>query len=71
MQALSDKGRFCLRSVWNAFLEGEPVFFAMVLVLERKGPNTRQVPVQLYGYISAKIKRIKCSFESASFIGCQ
>ena len=45
--------------------------FAEVLVLERKGPNTRQVPMQLYGYISAKIKRIDCFLESASFIGCQ
>ena len=47
------------------------VVFAEVLVLERKGPNTRQVPMQLYGYVSAKIKRIDCFLESASFIGCQ
>ena len=47
------------------------VVFAEVLILERKGPNTRQVPMQLYGYISAKIKRIDCFLECASFIGCQ
>ena len=47
------------------------VVFAQVLILERKGPNTRQVPMQLYGYISAKIKRIDCFLECASFIGCQ
>ena len=41
------------------FLSISPhVVLAEVLVLERKGPNTRQVPMQLYGYVSAKIKRI-------------
>ena len=27
--------------------------------------------MQLYGYVSAKIKRIDCFVECASFIGCQ
>ena len=27
--------------------------------------------MQLYGYVSAKIKRIDCFLECASFIGCQ
>ena len=27
--------------------------------------------MQLYGYVSAKIKRVDCFLESASFIGCQ
>ena len=27
--------------------------------------------MQLYGYVSAKIKRIDCFLERASFIGCQ
>ena len=54
------------------FLNISPhVVFAEVLVLERKGPNTRQVPMQLYGYVSAKIKRINSFLESAGFIGCQ
>ena len=54
------------------FLSISPhVVFAEVLVLERKGPNTRQVPMQLYGYVSEKIKRINSFLESASFIGCQ
>ena len=27
--------------------------------------------MQLYGYVSAQIKRIHCFLESTSFIGCQ
>ena len=54
------------------FLSISPhVVFAEVLILERTGPNTPQVPTQLYGDVSAKIKRIDCFLESASFIGCQ
>ena len=43
-----------------------------VLILDSlKGAQYMKVPMQLYGYVSAKIKRVDCFLEWASFIGCQ